>query len=1090
MVFIKSKATTFRNRPVGVVSSNTGATDLAVSQANLFNSVQKIAWEEAKNDAIKKDVNTAKTLVIEDANGKISFERPRFTAVGSDKANAILSQRYANAMINKTNKYFNELHAKNKLDKETFDTKAQNYILGLEKTFRDNGMADYIPEFKAKIVNKQVLHSNKILNDTIEREERIAGANKLIAVENTIGTLETLQYDIENFEFADIPDLVEGDILQKKKDDIAVTQKNINAQITELIADGHIKAPKAQELRRDAKRNLAFGVINNAVDALGENSGAIKGIEQLIQSKKPSQQLINTLLDSSVGTLTLPQLQKIHDLRKTLSLDKTDMDFITRRISDRSGDANKLTNGLLKNENTAAKGSAVLNGTSTDILKNTQGNRDMLQSGLIKNLNIDKFDLETFFTLPRDKYDMMLKNLANAPFLPNTIHNLYSTNNFLSRPPFNNAPLGQKQILAQRHLDTWRNIAYNPDKSAKLTGYDDVYFKMNTIDHIARVNGGDIVKAYDLVNRLPANEKEVNNAVLTTVNAFDADADVESVSKGLEFVLEKANVPRHSWTMMKPYAKKLLFYKQLKGIGGENVDFSFDGVKEVLLNTYETMFIEDENIMDLFHKDTDIRTIYSPKRKYGKLYDDFIAYGNKELFDNAGNDYGGIGDDVFLLPDFRNSQFGDQRFTFVNKFGVPIIGKEGVPLTFNTIEFDKKNAIDTEELRKQSLNNTFNNRLIKIANSKRDGGLYKPKFMQFEYGDMFTPISPRAGGFGYDGFKGGPVVPRQFVGGFTERMLNLPINTEVEKTEISEVDGYGMVNPTKLSIDSKRAEEELKDAGFTNYVNGLETNYLENKILEKGYENPAWRIITKQTIDNFSLKDKVMNLYEEFITPDVAVEIQDNMIDISKYTAKHEGYRTGTYRDRNTISLGFGFNVRYLEDADYAEMPTELVQPLKDLQSKLLSGKFNGKELLKMANDFKRNNIGLPKEVGIKMYNNKIKKIYDTYNEEFENFSNLATARQAALIDFSYQFGHERLKGKNGFPKYYEAITNAINAEDIDLRNYYFKLAGFHQVYNEGKFGPTKTPLYYQTARRVKDRVGNLGFHIRDNVDFLNNEYM
>ena len=1087
MVFIKSKATTFRNRPVGVVSSNTGATDLAVAQANLFNSVQKIAWEEAKNDAIKKDVNTAKTLVIEDTNGKISFERPRFTAVGSDKANAILSQRYANAMINKTNEYFNKLHAENKLDKKTFDTKAQAYITGLEKTFRANGMADYIPEFKAKIVNKQVLHSNKILNDTIEREERIAGANKLIAVENTIGTLETLQYDIENFEFAKIPDLVEGDILQKKKDDLATAQKNINAQITELIADGHIKAPKAQELRRDVKRNLAFGVINNAVDALGENSGAIKGIEQLIQSKKPSQQLVNTLLNSS-DVLSLEQLKKLHNLRTILNLDKTDMDFITRRISDRSGDANKLTNGLLKNENIAAKGSAYLNGTSGLILKNTQSNRDMLDVGLAKNLNIDKFDLETFFTLPRDKYDLMLKNLANAAFLPNTIHNLYSTNNFLNRPPFANATTKQKQILAQRHLDVWRNIAYTPDGKSTLNGYDDVYFKMNMIDHITRVNGGDILKAYNLVNTLPANQEQVNNAVITTVNAFDTDANVESVSKALEFVLEKADVPRHSWTMMKPYAKKLLFYKQLKGIGGENVDFSFDGVKEVLLNTYETMFIEDENIMDLFHKDTDIRTIYSPKRKYGAKYDDFIAYVNKELFDNAGNDFGGIGDDVFLLPDFRNSQFGDQSFTLVNRFAQPIKGKEGSTITINTIEFDKKNAIDSEELRKQSLNNAFNNRLIKITNSKKDGGLYKPKFMQFQYGDMFSPIAPKAGGSGYNDFKGGPVVPRQFVGGYTERMLNLPIDTEVEKTEIPEVDGYGMVNPTKLSIDSKRAEEELKDVGFTNYVNGLETNYLENKILEKGYENPAWRIITKQTIDNFSLKDKVMNLYEEFMTPDVAVDIQDNMIDISKYTAKHEGYRTGTYRDRNTISLGFGFNVRYLEDADYAEMPTELVQPLKDLQKKLLSGKFSAKELLKMANDFKRNNIGLPKEVGIKMYNKKIKKIYDTYNKEFDNFSNLSTVRQAALIDFSYQYGHERLKKE--FPLYFAAVVNAINAEDIDLRNYFFKLAGFHQVYNEGKFGPTFTPLYYQTARRVKDRVANLGFHIRNNVDFLNNEFM
>ena len=106
------------------------------------------------------------------------------------------------------------------------------------------------------------------------------------------------------------------------------------------------------------------------------------------------------------------------------------------------------------------------------------------------------------------------------------------------------------------------------------------------------------------------------------------------------------------------------------------------------------------------------------KRKYGTKYNDFIAYVNKELFDNGGNDFGGIGDDVFLLPDFRNSQFGDQSFTLVNRFAEPIKGTEGSTITINTIEFDKKNAIDTEELRKQSLNNAFNSRLIKIANSK------------------------------------------------------------------------------------------------------------------------------------------------------------------------------------------------------------------------------------------------------------------------------------------------------------------------------------------------------------------------------------
>ena len=54
MVFIKSKATTFRNRPVGVVSSNTGAVDLAVSQANLFRGVSHTRRLGKLKEATKK----------------------------------------------------------------------------------------------------------------------------------------------------------------------------------------------------------------------------------------------------------------------------------------------------------------------------------------------------------------------------------------------------------------------------------------------------------------------------------------------------------------------------------------------------------------------------------------------------------------------------------------------------------------------------------------------------------------------------------------------------------------------------------------------------------------------------------------------------------------------------------------------------------------------------------------------------------------------------------------------------------------------------------------------------------------------------
>ncbi len=122
-----------------------------------------------------------------------------------------------------------------------------------------------------------------------------------------------------------------------------------------------------------------------------------------------------------------------------------------------------------------------------------------------------------------------------------------------------------------------------------------------------------------------------------------------------------------------------------------------------------------------------------------------------------------------------------------------------------------------------------------------------------------------------------------------------------------------------------------------------------------------------------------------------------------------------------------------------------------------------------------------------KVFNNKMYKIYEQYKKEFPNFDRLHKRRKSALIDFSYQYGHDRLK--RDFKKYYKSVQNAMNAKSMDERNYFFKLAGFHQVYNTGEFGNTKTPLYYQTKSRVRTRTSDLGFMIRDNVDFLDEEF-
>ena len=57
MSFIKSKPTTFKNTPVGIVAADTGLKKLKQAQAQFAAGIEKIMWAEAKDSAIKKDIS-------------------------------------------------------------------------------------------------------------------------------------------------------------------------------------------------------------------------------------------------------------------------------------------------------------------------------------------------------------------------------------------------------------------------------------------------------------------------------------------------------------------------------------------------------------------------------------------------------------------------------------------------------------------------------------------------------------------------------------------------------------------------------------------------------------------------------------------------------------------------------------------------------------------------------------------------------------------------------------------------------------------------------------------------------------------------
>lgn len=1001
--FIKSKQVSYKNRPVGVVSANTGAIEAELQTAKLFEKAQAIAWEEAKSDAIKSDIDKAKTLPIEDQHGNLQLEKIEFTDVGAQSAQAILEQRYSGFVQNKINKRLGELHAQNPFNKENFDLEAKILINDWVKVFKNKGMGNYVPAFLDKVTNKSVLHSNKILNDTIKKEKDDAALLAQDALE----------------EFIKIAALYPDD---------PVISDQFYKTIDGLKEDRYLQAPAIREYTSRLKRNFMSGKVGKLIDLVGQDPLAIKYIEEIFQNENAPLEAYTRVIKASKGKISMNQLKELNTLRDKYEADRTDTNVITQFISNRSGDVSKQLT-LIGKERTSANVGLQLNGVGVNtagFLADTKDNRTIVNNELSKSLGFPVNET-SFFQMNNAQYDKTLSMLSNVPVLPTTLDNIFK-GNMLNFPAFRGLPEREKRSYAARELNAWNNLAYNTGaggrRERRLQGYDKQYEKYSFIDEIARVNGNDLIKAYSLYHTKVDDADTYKGMIMSSLADMNfGDRKIGTVNAGVEALFDEAEIPRHHRSQLDSYVEKLLFYKSVKMPDGTSVEMDKDNLLSVLKDTYKLMFVQDTDVYDVFNLNNTGLTYFTPKKKYTGVsyasHDDFRKWTQSLITKQLGDNFI-LGDNTFLLPDAKNSQYGDQRYTLVNIDGeiIPSKLEGGVAVEFTTREYERDRNISIAEINNRALNNS-----IEL------------------------------------------------------RALAMNRHAQLTDKEKKGLDLYRL--PNKLIID---------DPNF--FGSMMDTNYFTNQFSKKGYDNPLWNMITDTIVNNLSIPDKFLNLLKEFMTPDVAVGVQDGLIDILQNTAVNEGFRSQVYRDRNTISVGYGFNVRYLTEKDYKNINPEMRKPLKELQKRLNKRKYSVDELNAMVNEFKFGKpIVFKKDEAAKIFRSKMMDIYAQYEKEFPNFNELHPLRRSALIDFSYQFGHERLKGKNGFPKYYEAVKKAINATDIDIRNFHFREAGFHQVYNEGEFGNTKTDLFYQSKRRVRKRVGDLGFDIKDDVDFIDREF-
>ena len=1221
--FIKSKPTSFTNKPVGVVRVDTGAMAAGRSLAEFGNTLQKIFWKEAEDEAIANDIETAKTLPIYDENNNLKYVKGNFSKVGKDKANRILSERYANQLTILSKKAINQFKINrtkdNKFDKAGFDLDVKHYIEGHLKEFQKNrtdptsgttyNLNNFVPDFLPKIQNIAAIHGNDILNKQIAHEDRIAVQNTKINLEDKIKELQALTF---NFNTNQNYNLDEDQAEERDElfDDIQSLKKDILAEADSLVGvDNGYTSVGITEIKSRVNKATTRGVIEPILAKLQNDDTALKIVQSAFQTSKLSSNLKNVLLKAGLNeqeVLNVIHARKDHDLRPE------DVKVIAGEISVASGVANSIQQKLDEEKKSVAFSNKYnTGGTFSNTNKERNAFNDFISGELGINLtadNIAQFNKET---------TNKLINYLNQPhvnILPSSIHDIFSNDKIMTR--YVNQSSGNQKIIASKFLNLWENVAFRKgttsknmgDALAKLNLSDDVYKRMDNIRFLTRITG-DALSAFNIAGQTSSGDADIDINVLNTGINFGYKAGnpsranpnlVADANDVIRNVLQETDIPFSLHKKFSPYVRSLLNQKQLVGADGKGVGFDKDSVISSLNHTYEKLYVVDEMVYDIHSNDLTSPSYFSPKRKYPNEYTHNQFVNNVNRIIATETKLNGLGEDVYLLPDFRNTSTNTNYYTLVTEDGMPILDNSGKIIEINTEKVDKNIQIQAKSEISKVINADYSNKLqdtIKTLAKKNNKSLnsfydmldkvkINPKniYDNKMVGELFKSKDLyKTKPFGYDlstqdliaynhvqdlyhSPTGTDMMEKSLVGipteakkKFRESMklsLNLQENIAsraftVEKKKLAElakknldamVDNFENYKPPAIPYKAieqfnkgmRSYMKSTKDAVASNYngepyVTGsqiadfftisAQPNMMPDRgdqfnILSKGSQNPMWKTIYNNTLENIKeLPKEIQEIIKENFTTDVAIGIQDDLITVLQNTAKHEGYDAMPYLDAKTVSVGAGFNMRYLTDEEINIIPSKRRRDfLFNARAYLEKHKVGDRNATKTSEEAlayinnqlrggtKKDVVGkdfkviLPEEANM-MFALKMTTILNKFQKDFPAFAEIPVEMKSALIDFAYQHGYE--SHKKNWSKYWASVTGALSTDDVNLREFFFNRAGFNMIYNYEDFedvdgsmmvtGKTKAVRQFDEfgSNRYYDRAENLGFLTDAKPSFL-----
>ena len=715
MSFVKSKGASFINRPVGVVSTRTGAEELYQTITRTANSVSNDLFAMAKQEEIKKGKDFGMSVQTRNSNGELIIEKApdTFSDIAKQTAQSELNKIYANELASDINQQLTKARANSNGDVEAFQKLASTYLGETEKVISSQGGSQYLPMLRRAGSRYMAQHQNALVLQAAKDAERKATNLELTDIENKRDELDVLIS--QGVEFLD--------------DDLTGEDLSVNSYVESL-------------------KNRALTLLNNGKIANPKYRQVITDIDKVVMTSKTRFKLnpmgntldinaINVLKNYALdGSITEPEKEVLakYDIDDVWLEDfdkitRTNRDYIVQRINQYGTSVNaRLT----------------LIGKTNDTI---EFKRKFENNDIIKFTAADEKQMDIYLA---DKFN------NGQPLTNNDIYRIASTqagltdilkHNGMSRKIkhlFQNLP----QFLAKVQTEGDKAL---PELIKQVDLFKNIYTRFGVLGNITNqafrdtIGNGTFEQWLSLTTRIGLYGEENVAGILKDIQSTDMDMAAKQVmqKKNLmnindEFANYGVNASVES--LMRKYVDEGLFgsgadfnpesifYMKMiakKELAIDNTDEST--LKEVLKNTYNALYVESsvifsesqqtgESAFYTFGMGTKyLRSRFAPERFFGtgEVFDGFKLYVNNHVkkIIGDGKDYK-LGENIFLFPTKRSGTLSTAEYMVVSSDGQSqLLKQDGDIIAITTNGYMKKlndeNRVKylarIEELRKQRI---------------------------------------------------------------------------------------------------------------------------------------------------------------------------------------------------------------------------------------------------------------------------------------------------------------------------------------------------------------------------------------------------